>query len=312
MVRWQRQGLVYCPKGEHGFDRSHASQPTVDVMADSWRIYFASRDEQNRSHVTHLDVAPGRPDRILRVHDRPILPLGELGTFDESGIMPSSIVDHGGRKYLYYIGWSLRRTVPYHNAIGLAVSDDGGRTFAKIAPGPIFGLTHLEPHFTGTSCVRIEDGVWKNWYMSCTRWEEVDGQPEPFYHIKYAESEDGIHWQRRGQVSVDYRDPGEGGIVRASVLRERDGWHMWYCYRRGRAYRTDRAASYRIGYAVSSDGVTFERRDDQAGIDVAGDGWDSQMLAYPDVVRHGRRLFLFYNGNGFGRTGFGWALAEAP
>jgi hypothetical protein len=31
------------------------------------------------------------------------------------------------------------------------------------------------------------------------------------------------------------------------------------------------------------------------------------MIAYPCVIRVGRRLLMFYNGNGFGRDGFGWA-----
>src|SRR5207244_1207524 len=104
------------------------------------------------------------------------LPLGPLGAFDDCGVMPTWIVDVKGAKYLYYIGWTRRVTVPYHNAIGLAISTDGGRTFEKVGDGPVFGLTPEEPHFTGTACVLVDSGVWRNWYMSVVEWREVAGR----------------------------------------------------------------------------------------------------------------------------------------
>jgi hypothetical protein len=62
--------------------------------------------------------------------------------------------------------------------------------------------------------------------------------------------------------------------------------------------------------ADSSDLLHWTRRDDEAGIDVADAGWDSDMICYPEVVAHDGRLFMFYNGNGFGRTGIGHATCE--
>ena len=124
--------------------------------------------------------------------------------------MPSWIVDAGaGVRYMYYIGWTVRNTVPYHNSIGLALTRDGA-DMEKYSPGPIFSPDVDEPFFTGTSCVLIEGGVWKNWYLSCVRWETIDGRPEPFYDLKYAESDDGIRWRRGGRVAVPLED-GEGG-----------------------------------------------------------------------------------------------------
>ena len=63
------------------------------------------------------------------MHDRPVLDLGELGCFDDVGVMPSCIVNVDGAKLLYYAGWNTSTTVPYRISIGLAVSDDGGYTF---------------------------------------------------------------------------------------------------------------------------------------------------------------------------------------
>ena len=76
-----------------------------------------------------------------------MLDLGRLGTFDDCGVMPSWILNHDGKKYLYYIGWTVRTTIPYHNSIGLAISTDGGRTFERFSEGPLIGETYSEPFY---------------------------------------------------------------------------------------------------------------------------------------------------------------------
>lgn len=308
-MRWNKRGLIYHPNREREWSQSHAAVPTIDKLNETvWRIYYATRDKQNRSRVSYIEVEAGRPENILYEHPEPILDIGQLGTFDDCGVMPSWIVGVGAQKYLYYIGLTVMQRVPYHNSIGLAISNDGGQTFTRYGEGPIFGLTAQEPHFTGTSCVLQEDGIWKNWYLSCVKWEIVDGKPEPFYHLKYAESLDGIHWRREGKVAIDFKSDNEAGIVKASVLREKNSYRMWYAYRSASEYRTSKLQSYRIGYAESADGKAWTRLDDQAGIDVAEDGWDAEMIAYPHVIAHDDQLYMFYNGNGFGQSGFGYAV----
>ena len=134
------------------------------------------------------------------------------------------------------------------------------------------------------------------------------GKPEARYHIKYAESPDGITWKRKGIVAIDYKSLEEAGIVRSSVLATKGGYLMWYSYRGGVDYRTSRATSYRIGYAESKDAVTWERMDEQVGIGVSREGWDSMMVEYPHVVESNGARYMFYNGNGFGQSGFGYAV----
>jgi hypothetical protein len=305
---WVKRGLIYRTGGGHPWNRTHSSVPTVDATDEKiWRIYFGTRDEMNRNRISFIEVEAGNPANVLYEHDSPVLDLGNLGTFDECGVMPSWILDCGSEKYLYYIGWTVRSTIPYHNSIGLAISKDGGRTFKRFSEGPLFGETYLEPYFTGTSCILVDDGVWKNWYLSCTGWTRVDGKPEPRYHIKYAESKDGINWDRRGTVAIDYKSDSEAGIVRSSVLKLRNLYCMWYSYRGGVDYRTNSNTSYRIGYAQSNDGISWTRMDDSAGIDVSPEGWDSEMIEYPHVFQHGEKIYMIYNGNQFGHSGFGYA-----
>lgn len=310
-VAWVKRGLFFVPDGTLPWARTHASVPTIDVLSDTvWRIYFASRDEKNRCSIGYIDVEAETPHNILYQHDHPVLPLGQIGTFDDSGLMPSWIVNHDGYKYLYYTGWNVRQTVPYQNAIGLAVSRDGGISFERYAEGPVLGLIPHEPYFTGTATVLIENGVWRNWYAACTKWQIIDGRPEPFYHLKYAESTDGVNWDRKGIVAIDFLDEREGGIVRASVLREDGIYKMWYAKRQAAGYRENKGQSYRIGYAESADGTSWQRLDQMVGIDVSEAGWDSDMIAYPYVLLSGGRKYLFYNGNGFGRSGIGYATWE--
>ena len=306
--RWVKKGLIYKPSGNAWWARTHASVPTVDATDPKvWRIYFGTRDEMNRNRISYIDVEAGNPSNIVYQHDAPVLDLGRLGTFDDCGVMPSWILDHAGKKYLYYIGWTVRTTIPYHNSIGLAISTDGGRTFERFSEGPLFGETYLEPFFTGTSCVLVEKGIWKNWYLSCTGWTKVGGRPEPRYHIKYAESKDGIDWDRQGIVAIDYKSDSEAGIVRSSVLKDNDLYHMWYSYRGGVDYRTNPETSYRIGYAESKEWHLLDSHGRFCWHHGSADGWDSEMIEYPHVIQQGGTKYMFYNGNKFGHSGFGFA-----
>ena len=139
------------------------------------------------------------------------------------------------------------------------------------------------------------------WYLSCTDWRMRNGKPEHRYHIKYAESKDGIIWNREGIVAIGYIDDSEYAISRPSVIRDQDCWRMWYSFR---------GNNYRIGYAESQDGQKWTRLDHLAGISVSKTGWDSEMIEYPFVFDHKRERYMLYNGNGYGKTGFGLAILE--
>lgn len=306
--RWEKGGLIYNADSSKDWSKSHAQLPICDKISNEiWRIYFSTRDAEGRSRPSYIEVEAGNPKNILYIHDNFLLDIGKIGTFDDCGVIGCSIVDYQGGKYMYYAGWTVRNTIPYHNSIGLAISEDGGKTFHKFSEGPIFSPTYLEPYFTGTSYVMIENGIWRNWYLSCTGWKLVNGKAEPLYHIKYAESKNGIDWERNGVVAIDYENGVEGGINRASVLKENGIYKMWYAYRSSADYRKNTKNSYRVGYAESPDGIVWKRLDSRSGVDISKDGWDADMISYPHVIKHGDKKFMFYNGNGFGASGFGFA-----
>ncbi len=299
-MKWVKEGLIFQPPPNLGWMTTHAAVPCARILHGSlYRVYFSGRDEHNRSQAGYFEIDLGQPRDTVYVSGEPILDLGDPGTFDDSGVMPCWTVDHHGKTYLYYIGWNLGVTVPFCNSIGLATSEDGGENFNRYSQGPILGRDRHDPFFTGSCCILIEGVLWRMWYLSCSRWEKMDSGPKHYYHIRYAESTDGIDWDRTGAVCIDFKSSEEYAISRPSVIRDDDTYKMWYSYR---------GESYRIGYAESQDGVRWQRRDEEVGIDVSPSGWDSEMIEYPFVFDHQGERYMLYNGNGYGKTGVGLAV----
>ncbi len=281
--------------------QTHAAVPIAENLGGNlFKIYFSSRDGANRSFTGYVIIDIDRPQQILELSATPVLVPGNLGEFDDSGAMATWLAQSQGKKFLYYIGWNLGVTVPFRNSIGLAISTHD-EPYQRYANGPIVDRSPREPHFCASCCVLPDQDCWRMWYLSCTGWRLRGGVPEHRYHIKYAESPNGIDWQRNGIIAIDYANEQEYAISRPSVLRDSDRWRMWYSYR---------GHSYRIGYAESDDGRQWQRHDRQAGIEVATSGWDSEMIEYPFVFDHQGQRCLLYNGNGYGGTGFGLALLE--
>jgi hypothetical protein len=301
-MKWVKKGLIFSPAGQHEWVTTHAMLPIVDrIRDDTYRIYFSGRDRMNRSLTGYVEVDMSNPQKILRLSSQPVLGLGELGAFDDNGVSPTWLVNHGPEKYLYYFGWNKGSMVRAAEVSGLAVSRDGGNTFQRQSRAPVIDRTDEEPfQILVISCILIEDGRWRMWYDSADKWLT----PElPRYNIKYAESTDGINWIREGIVSVDYQSDDETRVSRASVLKEGNTYKMWFCSALG-------SGGYRMGYAESKDGIRFDRTKDRPGLDLSDSGWDSEMMCYPHVFVHKGQKIMLYCGNGYGRTGFGYAVME--
>lgn len=299
--QWHKLGLIFSPAGERVWMQSHAAVPIAEhINKNIFKIYFSSRDKSNKSHTGYILVDLTKPQHVIEISENPVLIPGCLGEFDDSGAMATWLSYHNGKRFLYYIGWNLGVTVPFRNSVGLAVSTDG-KTFNRYARGPILDRTPDEPHFVASCCVVPGDDKWRMWYLSCTGWFIKNRNPEHRYHIKYAESNDGINWSREGVIAIDFSDDTEYAISRPSVIRDKGLWRMWYSYR---------GEKYRIGYAESSDGISWTRLDKDCGIDVSTSGWDSEMIEYPFVFDHDGKRYMLYNGNGYGKTGFGLAVLE--
>jgi len=299
-MRWRKLGPTLLPAQRPAWMGSHAAVPFAEPVEGSVvRVYFSARDAHNRSHTGWALVDLKEPGRALELSAEPVLAPGALGCFDDSGAMLTWIAREGERRLLYYIGWNLGVTVPFRNAIGLAISKGDG-PFVRYAEGPIVDRTPKEPQFVASCCVIPDGALWRMWYLACVRWEATPQGPRHHYHIRYAESNDGIGWRRQGRAAIDFRDAAEYAISRPSVIKDGDLWRMWF---------SARGERYRVWSAESSDAIAW-RRDEQPALDVSPSGWDADMVEYPHVFDHGGRRYMLYNGNGYGESGFGLAVLD--
>lgn len=299
-MSWKKLGLVHRPNGEFDWAKSHAANPIAEhVEGDVFRIYFSTRDAKNRSSVGCLLVDLRAPRKILDLPSEPVLRPGDLGMFDDCGASIGCVVRVGEKRLLYYMGWNLAVTVPWKNAIGLAVSPAPGSLFERVSRFPVVPLDETDPYTISYPWVMQDGGRFRMWYGSNLKWGPV--KRDMLHVLKYAESKDGAHWERGGKVIVDSTGPEEYAICKPCVVKDADAWRMWFCAR---------GDKYRIHRAESRDGVNWTRLGQDPGIDVSSEGWDSDMIEYPCVFDHDGRRFLLYAGDGFGATGFGLAVQE--
>lgn len=304
-MRWRKLGLVYRPDGNAWWARTHATAPTPLVVSDDViRIYMACRDDHGIGRVGCVEVSAHDPTRVLRVGREPVLDVGRPGTFDDNGVMATSVISGAdGRFFLYYVGFELSAHIRYRLLAGLATSDDGLH-FTRVKETPILERSPDELYVRGGSHVRYEGGRYRMWYCAGSQWIDLGGKQMPVYDLRYIESSDGIQWPAQGKVILPISADDEHGFGRPWVHRTDRAWEFFYSVRR----KSLRA--YRIGYATSNDGVTWHRRDSEVGLDTSAGSWDSEVVCYAAPVTISGRTWLFYNGNNFGEAGFGLAVRE--
>jgi hypothetical protein len=249
---------------------------------------------------------------VINVSTGTVIELGGLGCFDEHGIFPFNTLRDKGRVLAYTTGWNRKVSVSVDASIGLAISNDNGLTFQKIAEGPVLSSSLHEPFLVGDAFVAIYGDTYHMWYIHGTKWARFanDGVPDRVYKIAHATSNDGISWQREGRQIINDKLGLDECQALPTVIFLNDQYHMFFCYRRPDRFRMDRERGYRIGYAFSDDFKNWIRNDDEVGIDVSENGWDSDMLCYPHVFHYDGKIYMLYNGNEFGRFGFGIAILE--
>ena len=315
-MKWIKRGKVFDP-GQHKLPNDcvqFAQSPQTLVFDDFVRIYFSTRAVDTRngkylSHIAFVDMEKNLRD-VIRVSDQTVIPLGGLGCFDEHGIFPMNVLRHGDAIYGYTCGWNRRVSVSVDTAIGLAISRDGGLSFQRTGAGPVLGPSMHEPYLVGDGFVRVIGGTFHMWYIFGTAWRRAsaDAAPDRTYKIGHAKSMDGIEWvkEEAGQIIPDKLGPEESQAL-PMVIAIEGRHHMFFCYRQSFDFRAARGRGYRIGHACSDDLENWTRDDDNPQLDGSPGDWDSDMQCYPHVFACDGKVYLLYNGNEFGRHGFGLA-----
>ena len=303
--KWKKLGLIFSPQVHSPWMISHSSNPTALQLKDSvYRIYFGCRDKSDRGSIASFDLDLNSlqdPDKPQNLSQKPVLGPGTTGGFDDSGLsMGAAVENEDGSRFLYYIGWNLGVTVPWRNSIGLAVAQPGEETFERFSRAPLLDRSDEDPYSMSYPWIlKVESDKWLMYYGSNLSWGKTEKDMQ--HVLKVATSSDGIVWKRDRHTAVGLQGD-EVGLSRPCVIKDKDMFRMWYSYRAG---------AYKIGYAESSDGLNWTRMDDKVGIDVSSEGWDSKSISYACVFDYAGKRYMLYNGNDYGRSGIGLAVANA-
>lgn len=298
---WQKHHRIYAPDHTIRWVASHAQCPTAyQLTANKLRVYFAVRNHEGCPLTIYLECHPEYPEHVTYVHTHPVLPLGSAGNYDQNGMVPGSVVNHGDRVDLYYTGWNTQDFQQYQMKLSYARSFDKGQTFISSSPLILLGRDFLNAM---SPWVVKQDYSYHMWFAASDTWVDRGGKIEAGFDLYYAVSDDGVTW------IVDDSPLLEAGIQREVRTRPcvwHDGkiWHMWF------SYHTPLTHTSQLGYASSADLKTWVRDDSQSVLKPSVSGWDCEMIADPCVLQIHDHLMLLYNGNNYGETGFGYGTID--
>jgi len=297
MIRWKKRGLIIQPNPKLFWCKTHAMIPTpYQIDEGTYKIFFSGRNDQNQSHIGFAIVSLRRKTEVLSICKKPVLLPGRLGCFDDNGVTPSCVLRINSHEVaLYFIGWNPGSTTRMNLFGGLAISRDGGRSFRRWSEAPILERSKCDPLINTAPWVVKDGRGFRMFYVSGRDWKHKD---LPRYNIKTCFSNDGKNWIREGRVVIDFKNMNENALARPYVIKEKKLWKMWFAHK---------GTAYRLGYAESRDGITWERNDPMAGLAPSAEGFDSEMIEYAAVVKYQGRHFMFYNGNNYGYEGIGLA-----
>lgn len=313
-MKWEKLGQIFNPL-DHKLPlncKAFAKSPQAIVFEDFVRVYFSSTETDQvgklLSHVMYVDYDL-KFKSIISLSSHQVIPLGGLGCFDEHGIFPFNVLRDGPIIRAYTTGWNRKVSVSADAAIGYAESHDEGKTFQKFGSGPILAASLHEPFLVGDAFVMKTKNDYHMWYIFGSNWLEhsESGQKERVYKIAYAKSSDGIYFERTSKYIIADRLAQNECQALPSIVEINGTYHMYFCYRDAFGFRTDRERGYRIGYAYSTNLQDWNRDDARGGMSLSLSGWDADMMCYPFVFHCGDEVYMLYNGNEFGRYGFGIA-----
>ena len=310
MFKWKKLGRIFNPVNYNNYSwiKEYAQAPSVLVLKDSIRVFFSSRVEPQKgqyiSRLGYIDLNRKNLFQITEISMRPVLELGELGTFDEFGTYPASLIKVGKETRVYYAGWTRCDSVPFNAAIGLAISNNDGKSFNKVSKGPILPYSLEEPFILGSPKIRYFNGTWYLWYSSGKEWIQKKSKLEPYYKIRMATSRDGFKWIKYGEDLISDVLGKTECQAGADVFFHEGKYHMFF------SYRDQFSKQYKVGYAYSNDLFNWTRDNSKAGLIKSESGWDSESISYPHVFILDKNIYMIYQGNEIGKYGFGIAVLE--
>lgn len=304
-MKWRKKGLI-CSSATLDlpwFKKNTMVPLPYLVDKKRLRIFVTMCDAQNVGRIGYVDVDPVEPTNIIDYSREPLLDIGEDGSFSDNGVLTASLLRTDGKLYMYYSAYQACVKVPYLIFSGVAVSTDNGNSFTNLTRAPILDRVEGEIFTRSAPIVLQEGGLFRIWYTSDARagWVNAGGKARPCYDLKHIQATSPVEWPRvQGRTCIPVQGADEHGIAKGTIWKEDGLYKIIYSIR-------TLSKGYRLGYAESSDGIDFVRKDDLVGINVSDSGWDSEMIAFPERFSYCGRTYLFYCGNHYGMDGMGYA-----
>ncbi len=301
MKKWRKCGQIFRVEPIEPFLRSHASNPLpVHLKGDEYRVFYSGRDLHNRSSVGWVDLDIEKM-AVIEICKEPIFTFSSDETdFYSHGVSVGNCYEINGMNYMLFMGWQIRDNAHWRGDIGRLILDSDLKKLSLDPQEPFMGADQEDAVSLSYPFVMSEEGIYKMWYGSTVSWDSPN--EEMIHIIKYAESVDGINWSKKG-VAVPWALGIAQAFSRPSVLKDSGQFHMWFSFREGGG------DMYKIGYSCSEDGVRWTNHL-QDGLPASERGWDSEMVCYPFVFKHKGQTYMLYNGNDYGKDGFGLAILE--
>ena len=297
-MNWNKLGKIFEFQSINEDLLTHTSNPlAIHLKDDIFRVFFSGRNKENKSSVGFVDIDIFT--REVKKTSDTVFKYGNDNSFYFHGVSVGNIYMIDDKSYMLFMGWQINHNAHWRGDIGRLLLT--GNEKLSLQPDNVFIECDNEDKVSlSYPWVIFDEGVYKMWYGSTNDWTSSNN--EMIHVIKYATSKNGEHWNKHGLAI-----PFEVGIAQAfsrpTVIKDDKGYHMWFSYRSGDGTK------YRIGYAHSLDGLKWDRKE-KSGIDVSAEGWDSEMICYPFVFDHKGKRYMLYNGNDYGKTGFGLAVLE--
>jgi hypothetical protein len=298
-MMWKKLGQIFKVNNSNNYLITHASNPlAIHLENNIYRVFFSARNIENKSSVSYVDIDLEKL-KVTTTSDKPLIKYGKENSFFSHGISIGNLYESPTKnKYILFMAWQIHGNDHWKGDIGRL--ELIGNDKIILDPKKAFMSSDKEdPISLSYPFVIFHDSIYKMWYGSTINWGSENG--EMIHVIKYATSEDSINWEKHG-IAIPYKIGVAQAFSRPSVIIDDEGYHMWYSYRDGTGEK------YRIGYSHSNDGINWKNKLDKVGIDVSNSGWDSEMICYPFVFNHKGSRYMLYNGNGYGKTGFGLAV----
>jgi len=313
MFSWEKLGRIYNPQdfvNRPEWMDEFSQAPCTLILNDTVRVFFGCRPKRDENgqyvtYSTYIDLDRNDLFKVKAFAQKPVLSLGNKGTFDEFGTYPLSILKNDNEIWGYYAGWTRCESVPFNVAIGLAVSENNGESFERMGEGPVIPYTPEEPFTISGPKIRKFNDKFYMFYIAGKQWYLENGKPEISHKIRVAMSDDGINWNKLNRDIIPNHWDKTEAQASPDVFYANGKYHMFFCGWIPSSFRKTKAR--KIGYAYSTDLINWVRDDSKVGIDISETGWDNEMIAYPHVFKLDDQIYMLYIGNEVGRYGFGIA-----